>query len=148
MVSHVPDWVPDWLLLTPEAAAGIGAFVLVFIIVLDVYASGDKIDNNTPRELTLRLTKWKGSRLPITGAFVPFGVATLVGHFFHPWSDSGPLGDDFPGLLVVLGIGVGLGILTWVFDPQIEGKKWVVGLALLGLVVGVLLWPVGAQPFF
>ena len=146
MVSGVPDWVPDWLLLTPQAATVIAAVALVFIVVLDVYASEDDIANNTPRELVLRLAKWKSSRayVPITGAFVPFGVATLVGHFFHPWSDAGPMGDDFPGLGAVLAIGFLLSILTYVFDRHIPGKGWVVGLALFGLVAGVVLWPVGA----
>ena len=144
MVSGAPAWVPDWLLLTPEAAAGIAAFFLVLIIILDVYASEDEIPNNTPRELILKLTKWKGSRLPFTGAFAPFAVAALVGHFFHPWRDVGPLGDDFPGLGAVLGVAGVLAIMTWFFDPQIEGKKWVVGIALLGLIAGVVLWPVGA----
>ena len=144
MVSGAPDWIPDWLLLTPEEAAVIAAVALVLIIVLDVYASEDNVPNNTPRELVLRLAKWKSSRayFPITGAFVPFGVATLVGHFFHPWSDSGPMGNDFPGLGAILAIAVLLSVVTWVFDRHIPGKKWVVGLALLGLVAGVVLWPV------
>ena len=143
-MSGAPDWVPDWLLLTPAAAAVIAAVALVLLIILDVYASGDEIPNNTPRELILKLAKWKGRRVPITGAFAPFVVAALVGHFFHPWSDVGPLGDDFPGLGSVVGVAVVLAIMTWVFDARIEGKKWVVGLALLGLVAGVVLWPVGA----
>ncbi len=145
-MSGAPDWVPDWLLLTPEAAAAIAAVFLVLIIILDVYASGDEIPNNTPRELLLKLAKWKSSRLylPITGAFAPFAIAAMVGHFFHPWPPVGPLGADFPGLGAVLGIGVVLAIVTWIFDPQIDGKKWVVPLAVLGLVAGVVLWPVGA----
>ncbi len=145
-MSRAPDWVPDCLLLSPEAASQIGAVFLVLIVILDVYASDDNIPNNTPRELLLRLTKWKSSRayLPITGAFAPFVVAAVVGHLFHPWSDVGPLGNDFPGLGVLLGIAGLLAIVTWVLDPQISGKKWVVGLALLGLVAGVVLWPSGA----
>lgn len=141
MVSGTPEWVPDWLLVTPQESAVIAAVALVLIVVLDVFASEDN-----PRELVLRLAKWKSSRtyVPITGAFVPFGAATLVGHFFHPWSDSGPMGNDFPGLVAVFLIGVLLSVVTWVFDRRITGKKWVVGLALLGLVAGVVLWPVGA----
>ncbi len=146
MVSGAPDWVPDWLLLTPEAAAAIAAFFLVLIIILDVYASGDEIPNNTPRELLLKLAKWKSSRryIPITGAFTPFAIGALVGHFFHPWDAVGPLGVDFPGLGAVLGIALVLAIMTWILDPRIDGKKWVVPLAVLGLAAGVVLWPVGA----
>ena len=83
-MSGAPDWIPDWLLLSPDAAATIAACFLVLIIILDVYASGDAIPNNTPRELALKLAKWKSSRryVPLTGAFAPFAIGTLVGHFF------------------------------------------------------------------
>jgi len=146
VVSGAPDWVPDWLLLTPEAAAQIAAFFLVLFIIIDLYASDDKIPGNTPRELLLRLAKWKSSRryVPLTGAFAPFGVEALVGHFFHPWSGVGPFGSDFPGLLAILGVGGLLAYLTWRFESPIKGGKWVVRIALLGLVAGAVLWPVGA----
>ena len=146
MVSGAPDWVPDWLLLTPGQAAGWAAFFLVLLIILDLYAKGDKIADNTPRELILKLAKWRTSPgyLPFTGAFAPFAVAVLVGHFFHPWSGAGPLGDEFPGLWAVLIMAFALAFLTGVFDPQIEGKKRVFVIAILGLIAGVVFWPVGA----
>ena len=60
-MSGAPDWVPELLLLTPEAAAGIAAFFLVLIIILDVYASRDAIPHNPPRTLLLKLRNWKST---------------------------------------------------------------------------------------
>ena len=80
------------LSLTPRQAEWIGATALVVIVLLDVFASGDDVPGNTPREWLLRLTQW-GSPfkwLWITGALVPFGLGCLAGHFFYPWS-SAPL---------------------------------------------------------
>ena len=132
--------------LSPEQAEVIAAAGLAVLITLDVYAWDDDIAGNTPRELILRLTKWKSSvaYFPLTGAFVPFGFAALVGHFFHPWSESGPMPEGLPGLGMVLAIAAVLSLGTYLFDDQIDGRKWILGLALFGLIAGAVLWPVSA----
>lgn len=156
------------LSLSPGAAAWIGGMALVLIVALDVFASGDDVEGNTPREWLLRLTQWRSmgfwdrqnreaakaagswnawlapfNAVPITGAIVPFGLACVTGHFFHPWS-APPLGiAGFRGLFLATGLGLAFSFVTYTGPFGIRGERLTPIAALLGLVAGVLLWPVG-----
>lgn len=138
-----PDWIPDFLLLTPKAAGAIAAGVLMLFIALDVYASSDEVPGNTPREVTVAWTRWVGRLwfVPLTGAPVPFGLGVLLGHWFHPGATP-HFAQGFAGLGVILGMAVALSVLTGLAGMKVDrSRAWLV--LLLGVVSGPMLWPSG-----
>ena len=83
--------------------------------------------------------------LPLTGAFIPFMCAVLLGHFFHPGLE--PVVG--PGGLVGLWISLAMGLVWSMFTYFLRvgwGAKIVFLIAVSGLVCGVLVWPVSALP--
>lgn len=130
------------LALTPGQARFVGALALFLIVALDVFASGDDVPGNTPREWLRRLTQSRSPLKWITGALVPFSLGCLTGHFFHPWPDS-PLGiAGFLGLGLAAVLGLAFSALTGYRSSRIRSGALVFVAALLGIVAGVLLWPV------
>ena len=154
------------LSLTPEQAQWIGATALVVVVVLDIVASGDDLPENTPREWLLRLTQWRSRSfwrrenrrqawaagqwrqllvpfnwLPMSGAIVAYAIACLLGHFFHPWPRPPLSVDGFLGLGVAAAMGVVISVVTFFRPFGIRGERWTPTIALVGLAVGVFLWP-------
>ena len=156
----------DFLSLTPEQARSVGGLAILLVGALDLLASSDNVPFNTPRDWLLWLTQWRsagywdaasraraakaGRRwsryapfnyLPITGAIVPFIMAVLVGHFFHPGFGPvlGPGG--FVELAICLALGVGVSVFTY-FRLLGPGRTMVFGLVVSGLICGVAIWPV------
>lgn len=154
------------LSLSPEQARVVGWWAIVLVIALDLLASSDNVPFNTPRDWLLYLTQWKSLGLwkrevrekvkiygrrwarfipfnyvPMTGAIVPFMFAVLIGHFFHPGLDPliGPGG--FTGMGISLAIGLAVSVLTY-FKKLGMGRDIVFAVAAVGLVCGVLIWPV------
>lgn len=154
------------LSLTPEQARIVGTWAIVLLVVLDVIASSDQVPFNTPRDWLLWLTQWKSARLwskaerktakkdgrkwaplvpmnylPMTGAGIPFMVAALVGHFFHP--GIGPLigPGGFVGLGLSLAVAIALSVVTF-FTNKAKGERVLFGITVAGLFFGIVVWPV------
>lgn len=155
-----------FLSLTPIQAQTVGFYAIVIIVMLDLIASSDLVPLNTPRDWILWLTQWKSlglwnpsarekvkrfgrtssrynpfNYLPVTGAFIPFMLAVLIGHFFHPGLDPfiGPGG--FAGMGITVAIGVVVAVMTY-FDCLGQGRIIIFAISAAGLVCGALVWPV------
>jgi hypothetical protein len=153
------------LSLSPEQARTVGVWALLLLITLDLLASADEVPFNSPRDWVLWLTQWRsrglwkeqnrqtlaraGRRraaflplnyLPLTGAWVPFMCAVLLGHFFHP--GLGPLvgPGGFLGLGISLGMALAISVATY-FARLGVGPRVVFWLVPAGLVCGVVVWP-------
>lgn|GEM_PF-5714224 len=152
--------------LTPEQARIVGTWAIVLLVALDVIASSDQVPFNTPRDWLLWLTQWKSlglwnkakrkavikagrkwaplvpvNYLPMTGAGIPFMIAALVGHFFHP--GIGPLigPGGFLGLGLCLAVAMALSVVTY-FTNKGKGERMLFGITVAGLFFGILVWPV------
>ncbi len=152
--------------LSPEQSGAVGVLALLVIVILDVLSAADDVPFNSPRDWLLWLTQWRSLGLwrrsnrkrvrgagknrllwvpfhyfPLTGAFVPFMVAVLLGHFFHPGLDPvlGPGG--LTGLGISLGVGLALSVYTY-FSASGFGRRNVFLITIGGLMCGAMLWPV------
>jgi hypothetical protein len=131
------------LSLSTEQARLIGGYALGVLVVLDAFASTDTVPHNSPRDFIVWLAQWRGPRwLPLTGAWVPFMVAALIGHFFHPGWGALRGAGGFPGLGLCAIIAGVLSIASS-FTPGKIGSRTVSLIALAGILCGVTLWPVG-----
>jgi len=135
------SWLNDVLAISPRLVGFIGASAIVGLVVLDLIAGLDEVEWNTPRELVIKLTQWGGGRF--SGAWVPFGLGALLGHFFHPWSQP-PFTSSWLGTGLVLGLAIvcGFAMPRGSSEPK-RGGAIVFYVVVLGIAAGALLWPVG-----
>lgn len=147
MRSHIPHTTPEafWRTLGAPArvlrdsprlraarrpASVLFWTMLVVFIAWDVGLALDPIDGNTWSEAARRA----GRCHPV----VPFLLAALVGHLFHPLGARGPLVPANAAATVMGVIIIGLAALGFA-DVS---RAWpVTVLAALGLAMGALLWP-------
>ena len=127
-------------------AAILGTLILVVAIALDFILTHDDLPGNTLRDWLIRITQKK------LGAFIPFMCGALLGHFYHPSQTSGAfremlvewLGSKPANLSVWWGVGVtlGIGVLIALVAPLLRAHRYVLAIALFGVVVGSVIWPV------
>lgn len=140
--------------ISPRVAGIVAASALTALVVLDIYATGDRTPHNTPRQIVVGWTAWSGRifGIPLTGAPIPFVLGVLLGHWFHP-GNAPRITCGFAGLAVVAGIAVILTVATGVLgtadrsdgDRTVgwQSARWSGPLAAVGTLAGVLFWPVG-----
>lgn len=162
------DMILDALKLQPSESAGVAMIALLVLYTLDGVTSTDDVPGNTPREWILRIAGWRSrgfwrrdnreraraagewgaafavaQLLPLTGAIVPFMAGVLLGHFFHP---AGLVPPVESGLAWISGLALTIGVGTWwqARRQQRVGAEAGAALVLVGIICGMVLWPVGA----
>ena len=127
-------------ILESEEARTWGTRIFVATVAFDFLLSYDRIPENSVRERLLTATQRGLWLLP--GSVFPYGLGVLVGHFYHPaWpSHPFPVGGYW-NLAVVVAIGLLLAVTTRVW--HFPKSSYVAIVALFGMVVGTIIWPVG-----
>lgn len=118
-----------------EQARIFGTILLLIIITIDFLLSHDDRPGNTLREWLLSITQRRW------GAFVPFMLGALLGHFYHPPGTEELLRlEGHAGLYTVLVTGLLVSIISRLFNMRLS--KFVLFIASVGILMGVVVWPV------
>jgi hypothetical protein len=118
-----------------EQARIFGTILLLIIIGIDYLLSHDDKPGNTFREwlLSTAQRRW--------GAFIPFMLGALLGHFYHPPGAEVLLKlEGHTGLYTVLATGLLVSILGRFLNVRLS--KFVLLIASVGVLMGAIVWPV------
>lgn len=112
--------------------AGLAGLLIIALIVLDIPAAMDAVEGNTFSELLRR-----GGRQM---AVFPWTISIFAGRWFHPFDGLDPFGRHGQVALLVVTFLVVVG--THLCRQYVWAvPSWMI--AILGLICGAVLWPVG-----
>lgn len=127
--------------LLHEQTRFIATCIFVGAVAFDFLLSHDELPQNSVRESLLNLTKrglYLGSWRLLPGSVLPYTLGVLVGHFYHPPTFIKL--ETYWNLGFVIAIGGLLVLATHFYRfPHNRHVFWV---ALFGVLVGAVVWPV------
>ena len=131
-------------LLDAEMTRWVATVIFISAVTFDFILSHDKLPKNSIREIMLN--EMQRSRWVFTGAWVPYALGVLLGHFYHlpgttsflnlHWSMSFPL---------IFSMGLGIAYASQKTSLGFPKSTYVFLVAVFGMIVGSVMWPVLIQ---